>query len=63
LENNCTDKHYREQAIEKIVLRVLGSCTFSHSLDPKAVLRADAKSSIPPVPSLMQRPYGKGAIW
>jgi len=29
---NCTGNLFREKAIEKTILRILGSSTFSHSL-------------------------------
>src|SRR6266849_4672936 len=31
-KTNSAGNHYREKTIEKTILRILGSCTFSHSL-------------------------------
>jgi hypothetical protein len=39
VKTNCTFQLCREKEIEKAILRILGSSTFSHSLDPKRTLR------------------------
>jgi hypothetical protein len=35
LRTNSAGDRYQEEAIEKTILRILGSCTFLHSLVPK----------------------------
>jgi hypothetical protein len=35
LKTNNAGTYRREKTIEKTILRILGPCTFSHSLDPK----------------------------
>jgi hypothetical protein len=39
VETNCTGSFCRKKAIEKTMLGILGSCTFSHSLGQKPHLR------------------------
>jgi hypothetical protein len=34
LKTKNAGHRYREKPIEKIILRILASCAFSHSLDP-----------------------------
>jgi hypothetical protein len=36
LKTNNAGTYHREKTIEKTILRILGPCTFSHSLGPKA---------------------------
>jgi hypothetical protein len=39
LKTNNAGSYRREKTIEKTILRILGSCTFSHSLDPERTCR------------------------
>jgi hypothetical protein len=40
VKTNCTFQLCREKEIEKAIPRILGSSTFSHSLDPQPTLGA-----------------------
>jgi hypothetical protein len=42
LKTNSTGNHYREKIIEKTILRILASCTFSHSLEQERTWVAPA---------------------
>jgi hypothetical protein len=35
VKTSCTSNTCRQKEIEKTILRILGWCAFSHSLDPK----------------------------